>query len=413
MDEQIREHEIAIAKLKRTRNSLLNVHKLPPEILGKIFHWNVAFKDGFEGLEKGSHNFLFVCHHWLEVAQCTPELWSFWGNTTRDWARWHRRSRVVPLDLVLYVHGDIGLFDAALRNTLRNHAIRDTIRRIHLRAVDSKLLSSIISSLTADSEEPRSISVESFILRKEGSGSVEISDFFARYRFPKLQHLELSRCTISPWDLIMSRTPILAVLDLYFAFAPATSQLLSILASNPTLRKVSLSGLWEGPSDGGNPSPRVSLHHLEDLKLFGDLQGLFGLLHRLDLPRDMDNLDIKLGRCTPEDISHIIGPYLQDYLRHRGRSQSGLGLYISFERRIILHIGDAGVIDFSAPTPARMSSFAAIIIESTQTSQKSRERMILDLITYTPREEIVRFHTYGEPVTMEDVSTQLPNLKGL
>ena len=60
-----------------------------------------------------------------------------------------------------------------------------------------------------------------------------------------------------------------------------------------------------------------------------------------------------------------------------------------------------------------MSSFAAIIIESTQTSQKSRERMILDLITYTPREEIVRFHTYGEPVTMEDVSTQLPNLKGL
>ena len=52
LDEQIKEHEKAAIKLKRARNSLLNVSKLPPEVLGKIFCWNVTFKDDFGGLEK-------------------------------------------------------------------------------------------------------------------------------------------------------------------------------------------------------------------------------------------------------------------------------------------------------------------------------------------------------------------------
>ena len=52
LDEQIRGHETAIAKLKRTRNSLLNVYKIPPEVLGKIFGWNVTFKNDFGGLQE-------------------------------------------------------------------------------------------------------------------------------------------------------------------------------------------------------------------------------------------------------------------------------------------------------------------------------------------------------------------------
>ena len=87
LDDQIREHEKALAQLRRSRNSLLNVRRLPPEAPGNIFHWNVMLVDDFGGLEKGSHNFLLVCHHWFEVASCSPELWSFWGNTLKDWKR--------------------------------------------------------------------------------------------------------------------------------------------------------------------------------------------------------------------------------------------------------------------------------------------------------------------------------------
>jgi len=46
-EEQTREHERAIIKLKRTRNSLLNISKLPPEVLGDIFRWNVVPCDDF------------------------------------------------------------------------------------------------------------------------------------------------------------------------------------------------------------------------------------------------------------------------------------------------------------------------------------------------------------------------------
>ena len=105
LEEQIREHERAAIKLKRARNSLRNVSKLPPELFGKIFCWNVIREGDFDELDDGSHNFLLVCHHWFEVASHTPELWCFWGNTLIDWARWCHCSETAPLDLVLGNHG--------------------------------------------------------------------------------------------------------------------------------------------------------------------------------------------------------------------------------------------------------------------------------------------------------------------
>ena len=63
LERQIKQHEMAIIKLKRSRNSLLSVSTLPSEILGNIFRWNVTLKHDFGGLEEGSHNFLLVCHH--------------------------------------------------------------------------------------------------------------------------------------------------------------------------------------------------------------------------------------------------------------------------------------------------------------------------------------------------------------
>ena len=75
LEKQIQEHERAIIQLKRARNSLLNVSTLlPPEILGRIFCWNVVRDGYFGGLPKASHNFLLVCHHWFQVASGTPGL---------------------------------------------------------------------------------------------------------------------------------------------------------------------------------------------------------------------------------------------------------------------------------------------------------------------------------------------------
>ncbi|KAF9653325.1 hypothetical protein BDM02DRAFT_3182863 [Thelephora ganbajun] len=418
LEEQIREHEMAIVKLKRARNSLLNVSALPPEVLGDIFRWNVIREDDFEGLKEGSYNFLLVCHHWFEVASRTPELWSFWGNNLRDWEKRFSRYPTAPLDLVLNGREfDGNTLGSALRDALQDRAAWDTIRRIHLISEDSEFLDSIISPLAADCEEPRSSSVESLILWDENEiTSVDVSDFFAYHRFPKLRRLELVNCTISSWDLMMLRTSALTTLILGFDYpspAPTTSQLLSILASNPTLREISLSG-YTVPDDGGKSSIRVPLHHLRELDLTGDPQHVFGLLNQLDHPKNMDSLAINLDDCAVEDISQIVGPYLRDYLRRRGRSQSGLGLHLSSEDLIALHVGDVGGIDFSAPAPGQMNKFVVIRIELNQMLPKDLlEEATLDLITHVPREEIVYFRAYGEPVAMEDMSVQLPYLRAL
>jgi hypothetical protein len=215
LEKQIQEHERAIIQLKRVRNSLLNVStRLPPEVLGSIFRWNVIPDGDFGGLSKGSYNFLLVCHHWFRVASATSGLWSFWGNSIEDWEHRHARCRTAPLDLVLTEYSEFPHLDDALREALQDRATRDTIRRVHLAASSTELLNSVISSIIVKGEETQSISMGSFILRSAPGSNVDISDFFSRYHFPKLHRLDLSDFSISSWDLLRSRTTSLTTLSL-------------------------------------------------------------------------------------------------------------------------------------------------------------------------------------------------------
>ena len=420
LEEQIREHERAIVRLKRARNSLLNVSKIPPEVLGNIFRWNVALKGDFDELDKRSHNFLLVCHHWFEVASRTPEVWSFWGNTLKDWARWCRRTGTVPLDLVLDCNDRYDSdFNTTLRNVLQDRATRDTIRRVHLISDSSALLNSIIASLTPNHEELRSNSIESLVLQNGSEMPMDVSDFFANQRFPKLRRLELTNCTISPWNHLTSRTSALTTLNLNLSnpsLSPTTSQLFSILASNPTLQHL---GLVEHgiPNDGGNgSSSRAQLRHLKGLKLEGGLRHIIKLLHQLDHPRDMDDLSLSLYGCDIADIPQVIGPYLQDYLQRRNKPRNGLKVavysshYISTAAHIRLHVGGAEDV----PAQARENAFVTIIVLLDGIRQENiLKGATLDLITHIPREEVVHFGAYCTAIPTEGACTRFPNLRVL
>ena len=421
LDKQIGEHERAVVKLKRTRNSLLNISKLPPEVLGKIFHCNVTLKGDFDGLGKESHNFLLVCHHWFEVASCTPDLWTFWGNSPKDWARWCHRSGIAPLDLVLsdsdkedyegnYLDG------TTLCDVLGNRVAQDTIRCVHLIARDW-YLDSLIALLTTDRGEPQSKSIESFILRNESFPPTTATDFFAHHRFPKLRRLELTNCTISSWDHLISQTSVLTTLELGIAWpspTPTTPQLLSILSSNPNLQKVGLTGYAFPDDDGGESSVRVQLRHLRELRLEGCLRDVIMLLDNLDHPKNMDNLSLTLHDSDITDISQTVGPYLRDHFQRRDRPQNGPNLHISFGDRPGPWAGDAMGIHISAPEGGRIIAFFAITAVLRGTHHRTAiERAALDLITYAPLEEAVYFHTYSIPIVMEDVHTRFPNLRKL
>jgi len=426
LDEKIKGQERVLIELKRARNSFLNVSRLPPEVLGNIFRWNVTLKGDFGGLNKRSHNFLRVCHHWFEVASHTPELWSFWGSTLEDWARWCHHSGSAPLDLVLNDGEEEYFIDDPLYDALQDRATRDIIRRIHLSTKESGLLHDIVTLLTPTCEGIRSSSVASFILLNWDHALVDVSDFFARHRFPKLQRLRLYNCTISSWDRLMSRTAVLTTLDLDFATpssAPSTSQLLSLLASNPALQEVKL-GMGAAPGDGDNSS-RVQLHHLKNLELEGDSRNVIQLLQRLDHPGNMDHLRLTLHDCDVAGVSQIIGPCLGDLLQRRDRSQNGLYLSISTDSqycgdrrrryprdRVILHAGDAGGINLSAPKLERKDIFVTIIVVLNVVDRRDIvKRASLELIAQAPREDVVYLLTDNDPVVMEDTYTQFPNLR--
>ena len=416
LEEQIKEQRRPIIHLKRTQNSLLNISRLPPEILGDIFHQNVIPEGNFEGFENRSYNFLLVCHHWFQVASCTPELWSFWGNNLQDWAKRYLRYPAAPVDLVLDgVQFSRDTLDAPLRKALQDRAMADTVRRIHLVSEDPELPSSILSPLTADCEGIRSSSVESIIIYDDRwDPAVDVSDFFAHYRFPKLRNLELINCAISSWDLITSRTSVLTVLDLYFEDPtpnPTTAQLLSIFTSNPALRKVWLAGRTVPDDGGGTSSLQVPLHQLKELNLSGDFRNVVELLHRLDHARNT-NITLCLREGVIGDISQILRPYLRDYLHHRDSSQNGLGLSV-FRRdcAITLRVGNEG--DFH-PESAYTDSLMTITIFLSQSPPKDLlEKAILDLITEASREEIVYFRANSNSAVTEDIYAQLPNLRTL
>ena len=86
---------------------------------------------------------------------------------------------------------------------------RGTSRQISLEIGDPNLLNSVISSITPDDVELQSSQVGSFVVHNHSGGqsTVDLSNFFLRYRLPALQDLSLSgMCRMLTWGCLESPT---------------------------------------------------------------------------------------------------------------------------------------------------------------------------------------------------------------
>ena len=408
-----------IIRLKRTRNSLLNIARIPPEILGHIFHFGVmeVGYPHFAGIPKGAYNFLLVCHHWFQVALRTPELWSSWGNNLKDWKRWHLRCGISALDLILDGWGYQGaVFDGALRDALRDRAIRDVIRKVHLRGRNTELLTVIISSLIPEAEGVRSSSIESIVL-----SNVDVSSLFTRHCFPKLRNLHLfGNLKISSWDHVKSTTTALTSLSLNLnninlsSAVPTTSQILSLLASNPNLRFLVLDVLPINDDGKDGPRLRVPLRYLEHISLSGTLRYVFPILHQLEFPERVDYGEITLEDCTPQEILEVIGPYIRDYFQRDARFRDRLGMFVScIPPRISFHASVVGVgcrgLDQLPRHGPPYGRFRVVL--SQQIPYNVWARLSIDLLTFLPQESIVSFKT--DLLVTEEVVVAMPRLEAL
>jgi hypothetical protein len=406
LEKKIQEHERAIINLKRARNSLLNVSTLPPEVLGSIFRWNAIPVGDWGGLRKGSYNFLLVCHHWFQVASATPELWCFWGNSMQDWRHRHALCRAAPLDLVLITSVNHDL-DDGLRGALQDCAARGVMRRVHLDgSYATTLLSSVISSIVTKGEETQSISVESFILRSSGGPSINISDFFSRYHFPKLQHLDLYGFNISSWDLLGSRITSLTTLLLTSDERlppPTLSQMLSILSANPNLQSLTLSKSSVPPANSDGSSSQIQPRHLKRLHLTSNFGRVFGLLDRLELPDKMDNLHLLLSGCSPSNLLQTLGPYLGDLVRRRSPG----------EVRLLVNPGPSS---FSIQVGDVREENAFVTVDGTTSlilGEEEADKLCFDTITHIPQEEVIGLTTTLPILRSEELCVRMCNLTHL
>jgi len=389
LERRIEEGSGDIIQLKRARNSLLNISvRVPPEILGSIFVWSITpgggRNPGLDGFRKRPYDILLVCHHWFEVASRTPELWSFWGTTLSQWSRWHKRSGInTPVDLELSEHhvNNWDPLDGLLQDALRDRAARDSIRSLQLRAHMSFILASVLSPLTPDDEDVRCSSTELIHLER-----VDVSKFFARYRFPKLWSLHLSGVKISSWELLGLHTTALTTLYIanhHSVRVPTTSQLLSILASNPRLQSITLTNAILPDDEDG--STRVPLHQLKVLSLADDIHPTLWLLCRLDHPETMDKITLDLDSCTVEDITGTLGPYVQEHLRRDEKSRDRLGLFVK-------SLDDIISIQASAEGPTggvTFATFTATLLE--ELPSRVRDELCTDFVAHTPGGRVVYF----------------------
>ena len=402
-------------QLKRTRNSLLNIStRIPSEILGEIFWWRVQLDLGqFRGLLKDTYKFLLVCHHWSEVASRTPELWSYWGNSLGEWLQQYKRLGTAPVELVLnkiYMAGSIIPLDGPLRDALQDRADHDAIRSVRLLNERKPIMVSVLSTLTPNDGDIRCTSIEFISLRH-----VDASNFFARCRFPKLWFLYLSTgAQFSAWENLASHTTALTTLvltiDTVGSCTPTTTQLLSILASNPRLQSLTLSGTAISRDDEDRLVTPVPLRHLKRLSIDGKLPLVFRLLQRLDYPEIMDDMTLTARNCTGEDVLGIVGPYARDHIQRDGRFRDGLGVSVgyypcsvSIQVSIIKNVeGLAQNVTFATFTAGLRNTlpFHDIV------------RLRIDFVAHIPAEYVIYFGGDLSAHVVEMAST-MPNIQEL
>ena len=287
-----------------------------------------------------------------------------------------------------------GSFDEDLRGALKDRAARDVIRKVHLRSNNPRLLAAIVSSLTPKGDSVRRSNIESVVL-----SDVDVSDFFARYRFPRLHDLRLSGgFRISSWDYLKSATAALTNLSLSLTSTtpsstiPTTSQIISLLSSNPNLTSLALNTPAINNDDATNPSLQVQLHHLERISLIGAFRHIFPILRRLEFSESMNHGEIQFRDDRLEEISGPIGPCIRDYLQRDARFSHGLGMSVSCNlRSIVFHtsVVEAGC-QGPDQLPKRGPPYARFAVTlSRRIPHEARKRLCFDILPNIPQENIV------------------------
>ncbi|KAI0059580.1 hypothetical protein BV25DRAFT_1054039 [Artomyces pyxidatus] len=279
MDKDIEQLENVLRALKKHRNTLSPISRLPPEILSRIFSHLAAPSLNTPWMwQTVSH----VCRRWREVAVFSPLLWTSIDFRSAAWTmEFLQRSQYAPLAVHTgdLLHRDINSVQWALHEMPRIRELSlsgntDTLERLedHL-LEESPLLETLSLSATS-----------------HGRGFDDcyiVPDGLLAGYAPRLRKLSLSMCRVSP------TLPILAGLTHFHASVPdprgcfPVSDLLALLSMMPLLETLILEHAvpaLETTGCTGSEEPVVTLNRLASLQLNDTMASCAYLLSHLRVP---------------------------------------------------------------------------------------------------------------------------------
>jgi len=193
---------------------------------------------------------------------------------------------------------------------------------------------------------------------------------------------------------------------------PTTSQVLSLLASNPGIRCFELQWLWVS-DDGGNDSMSpVPLHHLERLSLEGSFHHVFPILRQLELPKRIDNVTLNFSHCGLAEVRETVRSFIRDHLRRDSRFEDRLGVSTSSSAKwFTLQACTIGVGPGLLPQNPPHVEFEMQLAESL--SLEVHKGLFIDTLTHLPREGVVYLKTNLMVAEMVDILIKMPNIEHL
>lgn len=312
--------QIAVARLRGMRNSLQPIHRLPPELLSRIFGETQVRLSSFiphpttdEASTLDWRDWLYslqVCRHWRGVMASSPALWSTICSSTIP-LEFLRRSR--GADLTVYLGVRCREFPPSLMAALAPHAWR--FKEFHLVAEGEE---DILKLQLFSSPAPRLTSLMIDVAR-EGRKVITstLPPIFAGC-MPKLRELALGYFTAWPKGYFHNLTHLLLHNQKEDSW-PSSSEFMDFLEFSPRLEELALirGGPMRPPGTdiAQSLSRCIRLKHLRQISIGEWPSGLIiaRFLSRLTLPRKTemyiwgnifrDQEDV--GSLLPADTSRL------------------------------------------------------------------------------------------------------------
>ncbi|RDB25738.1 hypothetical protein Hypma_006084 [Hypsizygus marmoreus] len=321
IDARLAALDVSARVLKRQRNAIAPISKLPPETLCNIFqHVRDADREQSPGCinwARVSH----VCAHWREIAINFPSLWTYIEHQYhKEWIReMLLRSKGAPI----YISANSSRNSEQFLQNISSHIHR--VKELSARSFQGYESNYFIQKLTELPPAAAPILEKfSLLLRSDGQSRGLPKDLFPGGT-PLLRHLELDNCAVD-WNSPIMRNPLTTLkLSVHNVFRgsvkPSVEQVASVLRDMPSLEILELRRILRPIRSAALTSERnVNLIHLKSLSIDSGIYECRHLLDHLILPPTTSiTLDCNLPPPAAVQDIQLLTSSLSHWGDHRHR----------------------------------------------------------------------------------------------